>query len=325
MNTTIRAIGGQQRLHAKLWLTFMTLFGLALIAMSFAAANSAYAQNKLCIPPAVGVPWLPGPPQWWDGKDQNGNEIPSYDFTDPQWDPRWLGARAAGYGSGGAVDATFRALSANENGTTYLYLSWYVSFAPSFSPEQTSLYVGFSPTQPSPNAPPFVIRATFNNVTNDATDVAGPGVDLLTPPPPNTQEWGVTPWTLTKQNDGTWTNQNVNITNLTWWPSGTTQNLNQLSTARGWNSNIVVNQVSYYSWAVNLRIPIQSNDPTGANGVYIPDPGHFKFWYYIQPNGVVTQNSINFIPYTWPSSQGQMIANYIVDEPGLSFCSPIQP
>jgi len=68
------------------------------------------ASPQMCIPQPGWVAYLSGPPRWWDGKDQNGVVIPSYDFTDPQWDPRWIGARADGYGGGTTIHARFRAL-----------------------------------------------------------------------------------------------------------------------------------------------------------------------------------------------------------------------
>ena len=111
-----RPVGSRDGLLVR----FRTLALLALAMAGLAFAREAVAQGTLCIPQPGWVAGFSGSPSWWDGKDQNGNAIPSYDFTDPQWDPRWIGARGDDYGGGTTTDARFLAEYNVENGVTYL-------------------------------------------------------------------------------------------------------------------------------------------------------------------------------------------------------------
>ncbi|MEV5409789.1 hypothetical protein AB0K60_13240 [Thermopolyspora sp. NPDC052614] len=90
-----------------------------------------------CVPFAGGVPAAPGPPRWWDLADPFGKRID---------DPRWRGATAKSYptGGGGAGEhAVFRALYHTEGRATSLYLSWHVKVDAGLSTGFDRLYVGF--------------------------------------------------------------------------------------------------------------------------------------------------------------------------------------
>ena len=66
-----------------------------------------------CIPPAGGVPYLPGPPQWLDPSPPSGTTRPQVD------DPRWAGAYRQDFPTQFGTEATFRAL----NSGGYLYFT----------------------------------------------------------------------------------------------------------------------------------------------------------------------------------------------------------
>jgi hypothetical protein len=263
-----------------------------------AGARDGQAQTKMCIPPPGYVAGLSGAPRWWDGKDQNGVLIPSYDFSDPQWDPRWVGARADGYGGGTTDDARFRAQFNSENGKTYLYLSWFVNVAPTFSPQNTSVYLGLSPVPGNGNANPTatIIQATFvadtGNVANASTDGAQANPATLT-----AAKWGVS---LVQGN------ASAGFTSPPTppaWFSDTSDPLSFVNTARAW-----ANPLNNHQWAINFRIPI---DPSGTSGVNIGSTSNFKIWYYIQPDLELTGGNIGFIPYTWPRT-GADVTAYVV-------------
>jgi hypothetical protein len=276
--------------------------------LSLTATNHGWAQTKMCIPPPGYVAGLSGAPRWWDGKDQNGVLIPSYDFTDPQWDPRWIGARADGYGGGTTNDARYRALFNVENGNTYLYMSWFVNVAPTFSQQNTSLYIGLSPAAQG-NA--TVIQATFDsdtgNAANGSSDGAQANPSPLNPAMANSGKWSATLYQGNGQTN--WQAQTPS------WFTNTTDPLSFVNTAVAW-----ANPLNNHQWAVNLRIPI---DPTGANGVNIGNISNFKIWFYIQPDLTATGNTIAFIPYTWPRTTSD-VTTYVATEgiSGIQFPNP---
>jgi hypothetical protein len=278
------------------------LFNRALLVILVTLGVSAVARDgwaqKMCIPPPGYVAGLSGAPRWWDGKDQNGVLIPSYDFSDPQWDPRWVGARADGYGGGTTDDARFRAQFNTENGKTYLYLSWFVNVAPTFSPQNTSLYLGLSPAanNGNPNPTATIIQATFTadtgNVPNASPDGAQANSATLT-----AGKWGVG---LVQGNAATGFTSPA--TPPTWF-SDTSDPLSFMNTARAW-----ANPLNNHQWAINYRVPI---DPSGNTGVNIGNTTDFKIWYYIQPDLEVTGGTVGFIPYTWPRT-GADVTAYLV-------------
>jgi hypothetical protein len=276
-------------LFSRALLVFLVILGVSAVAQ---------AQTKMCIPPPGYVAGLSGAPRWWDGKDQNGVVIPSYDFTDPQWDPRWVGARADGYGGGTTNDARFRAQFNTENAKTYLYLSWFVNVAPTFSPQNTSLYLGLSPAQGDNNPNPIatIIQATFladtGNVANASTDGTQANPAALT-----AGKWGVS---LVQGNASAGFSP---PTPLPGWFSDTTDPLSFMNTARAW-----ANPLNNHQWAINYRIPI---DPSGTTGVNIGNTTGFKIWFYIQPDLELTGGTVGFIPYTWPRTTTSVTA-YVV-------------
>ena len=272
------------------------MLALVLGVLSFGMADRVQAAiPQMCIPPPGSVAGLSGPPDWWDGKDQNGVAMPSWDKTDPQWDPRWIGARADGYGGGTTNDARFRALFNVEGGTTYLYMSWFVNVAPTFSQQNTSLYVGLSPT--GNGATGTILQATFNSDTGYVADSAYTSTNANPEPLLNSQKWTVALY----QGNGT---TNWQTQTPAWFTDTTplSKALTFQNTATAW-----ANPQGNHQWAVNFRIPI---DPTGKNGVNI-GTGLFKIWFYIQPDLGVVGNTIGYIPYTWPRTTSD-VTTYVV-------------
>ena len=78
--------------------------GLVLLPW-LAPTPRAFAQAG-CVPPAGGVPYLPGPPQWVDPAPPSGTTRPDVD------DPRWVGSLRQDFPTQFGTEATFRALNA---------------------------------------------------------------------------------------------------------------------------------------------------------------------------------------------------------------------
>jgi hypothetical protein len=288
----------------------LLLTGLALFATVFAATlifslGAAFAQT-MCIPPAVGVYSLPGAPQWWyDGSHNNEPPVGGFDPTDPLWDPRWHAAFSTGYGGGTTNDARFTAITDTENGVTYLYVSWFVNVAPTFSPQNTSVYIGLSPGGQTTTA--TVIQATFNGDTGAAVG-SSDGAQANSAAPSSSK------WTLKLfqgANSGSAWSWTTPASPPAWFNDTATEDSFQ-NTARAW-----ANPGGNHQWAVNLRIPL------GAAGVNVGNTSAFKIWFYIQPDLTVTSGSIGFLPYTWPKTTGD-VTTYVATESisGLTFPDP---
>src|SRR6266566_4895839 len=97
----------------RVQLTALLLAVTASFVFSSYAIATPIAIQDTCIPPAVGVPGLPGPPIWWDAS-MNGR----FD------DPRWNGAVSHTAGISSAEYVDFRAVHSGGK----LYLSWEVRF-----------------------------------------------------------------------------------------------------------------------------------------------------------------------------------------------------
>jgi hypothetical protein len=107
------------------------LTGTFLLALLFAFSMPVSAQVA-CIYPAVGVPGLPGPPDWIGTFNPPLNTNLN--------DPRWNNASSITWADGTSGDtARFSALYSGGN----LYLSWSVLITPNGNPQANVLYVGF--------------------------------------------------------------------------------------------------------------------------------------------------------------------------------------
>ncbi|MEM7051206.1 MAG: hypothetical protein AAF604_16170 [Acidobacteriota bacterium] len=106
----------------------LLLLLIALVALPTVAG----AQTDVCLPNAIGVPALGGPPNWWSAT------LPGWEPLD---DPRWRGAYLETFGGGAASEhVSFRGLRT----ATDLYLSWRVEVDPTLD-TQDQLWVGFAP------------------------------------------------------------------------------------------------------------------------------------------------------------------------------------
>lgn len=96
----------------------------------------------VCFPQAVGVPFAPGPPVWWNTTDGG---VPA--LNQRLDDPRWNGCTRIGFdgpwASAAGEEAGFRALHAVENGQTGLYLSWTIKADNTQDDAQDRVTVGF--------------------------------------------------------------------------------------------------------------------------------------------------------------------------------------
>lgn len=132
-------------------------------------ALTTNAQQR-CLNRAVGVPFLSGPPNWWD----SAPGPPQFQPVDD--DPRWQGALADTFNNGAGEEASTRALYDVEAGQKYLYLS-FNSKLDSMSPSNHHrVYLGLSdPTGTSA----VVIRFNLTTVAPTSTpDVAVTDVNV---------------------------------------------------------------------------------------------------------------------------------------------------
>ncbi|MGA1839279.1 MAG: hypothetical protein ACMUIU_01530 [bacterium] len=112
--------------------------GLIVLSPFIAKVNA----QTICIPYAGGVPYLSGPPNWWN----NTLMPPQYHpyihgiSIGKEDDPRWEGSLSITYQTHQVV---FRAL--HYTGTNSLYLSWYVQVDPSLDNQFDKMWVGFRP------------------------------------------------------------------------------------------------------------------------------------------------------------------------------------
>jgi len=111
----------------------LILYGLVslLIFNTLAQAQWDTAQN-FCFPNAVGVPGMPGPPDWWSAPGAQRD------------DPRWRGSSQRTWGPGGVPEASLRALYSDQGGERYLYLFFDVRFDPSLDTIADTLIVTFA-------------------------------------------------------------------------------------------------------------------------------------------------------------------------------------
>ena len=144
---------------------------LAIFAGMCLSAATVAAQN-VCIPNAVGVPFLSGPPNWFNAA------LPQPQFWPDVDDPRWRGAFLRTFGGAAASEhVAYRAL----RDATSLYLQWNVTVDPQLD-ELDELWVAFSP---GPGQDDVLIQIVpfANSNTNVSPPVAAASVQVLTRTP----------------------------------------------------------------------------------------------------------------------------------------------
>lgn len=146
-------------------------FTIVAAAAILVAGSEAHAQN-VCLPNASGVPFLSGPPNWFDAAQPQPQYWPEVD------DPRWRGSFLYTFGGAAASEhVAFRGLRT----ATHLYLIWNVTVDPQLD-EFDELWVAFSP---GPGQDDMLIQVVpFSNSNTDVNPPQTPAaVQVLTRTP----------------------------------------------------------------------------------------------------------------------------------------------
>jgi hypothetical protein len=181
----------------------------------------------LCIPFAQGVPYAPGPPDWWLTGDPYLDELRKL-----RNDPRWNGAARVGVpgsGAGSGELGSIRALRTVEGGQAYLYLglSVYQDLEP--EPLLDRVFIGFH----KPGATAYLLSMASGSASGPFTPHAVVQV----------RHWRSTaPAALGAL---TW-NATVEAAALPWVSA----------TARAW--------ARPGEWAIHLRVPLTAAAPAGG-------------------------------------------------------------
>jgi hypothetical protein len=154
---------------------------LLLLGVGGLAAAPDMLRAQTCVPRAVGVPWMGGPPRWWnvDG-DARYPESPNDNAANPieldvLGDPRWN--RAVGHSDGSTANehSQFRALVFQDT----VYLSWEVNLDPGgLNPGADVLWIGIK----QQGAKPAVVIQLTYNLSPSGDQVAEPRPTTLTTP-----------------------------------------------------------------------------------------------------------------------------------------------
>lgn len=108
---------------------------LAATAAAILLTGSGVLAQNVCLPNATGVPFLSGPPNWFDAAQPQPQFWPEVD------DPRWRGSFLYTFGGAAASEhVAFRGLRT----ATHLYLIWNITVDPLLD-EFDELWVAFSP------------------------------------------------------------------------------------------------------------------------------------------------------------------------------------
>jgi hypothetical protein len=206
--------------------------------------------TDICIPAFLGVPGLPGPPNFLTTVPNNrGN--PGQDATPHDGeilDPRWEGATRFAFGTGTTPIAYFRGLRDPANGL--IYMIWHQRLDTNLDPGDL-LYLGFSvpgqfaqtviiepvPSSAAATAQPVKITSTYNFDT------------------------GTNKWTTAGAVRAKWFDQDT----VSWVvPSASSGN------------------VSQGEWAVAMRIPLQTADVTMfPDRLPVGEGGTFQMFFYL--------------------------------------------
>jgi hypothetical protein len=132
---------------------------LSLMILLLASLQASVMAQVACIPPAIGVPGQPGPPDWTGAFNPPANVQVNQDGIPS--DPRWNGASSLTWADGTSGDtARFRAVQSGNN----LFLSWSIELPPNGTPAANIVYVGF--TQTSPRSPTnFAMTISLTSLT----------------------------------------------------------------------------------------------------------------------------------------------------------------
>src|SRR2546426_124049 len=150
-------------------LTCVPFLSVGVVGRGFGAQTPA----TICIPQAIGVPALSGPPRWWDADgDQVIPEIPN--GNDPPelvsfFDPRWQGAVSNTDAAADHVE--FKALYNRDT----VYLSWEVKVDRRLDPGADAVWFGIKQTDGSA----VVIKLTLNTSLQGTLEaVPRPGLTI---------------------------------------------------------------------------------------------------------------------------------------------------
>lgn len=215
----------------------------------------------LCIPNAQGVPFLPGPPNWFD------SSVAPPQFNDSTDDPRWRGASAQSLGDGTLETASFRALHGLIGSDRFLFLSWILRADPS-GPNGSQLYVGFG--LGDGNAA-MIIR---HGIPTATTTTAGTGysTDIF----------------LKDAASSSFDSEPTSLADPSWIAART----------RMW-VNFTPSTTPTIDWAIHMAVPLntQLSPAPATHNVTLPSHSPFRMWYaaYL---GLTPEFDI--IEVTWP-------------------------
>ncbi len=252
---------------------------------------------SMCIPPAVGVPFLPGPPNWLQGTSGVNTTLD---------DPRWSGAteQALNFDSGGS-EANFQALYHQESPTqTNLYLSWRVTLDMDGADSNAdTLYVGFipDPAHGGSNGPAVVFTLTLTNV--QATDT---GDDLA----------------QSSLKFGTFVATRAVTSGATWSPNGSVVGT-WLNDSRLWLGGAG----SAIPWAFQLKVPIGVPIAQDTQGNQTIIGTSFRMWYSLAVQTPANGPLAPAKQLTWPNDSLNSSNDYDVTGLGVlpNFDDPISP
>ena len=287
---------------------------LVLGGVSLGAAPEALAQT-VCVPDAIGVPGLSGPPDWEDTAQDWFTRafLPS--------DPRWRGAASIDYGTTSTTtptDASFRFLWESPD----LYLSWYLKSPPHIGdgttgPAQTTFFVGIAPNTNDPSDALILRFQVQELTTEEAISGAVPAVNAWTPKPASDGANTYFDIDAFEFSGGSWS-----IVTDPAWVANTARlwlhepSPNDLFTIDGVASG-EFNDPGYADdraqAALQLRIENLAS-LTKSDGTPLGiDPTQFKMWHYTQVELEWEPGLTAIVPFTYPRFDTALPASCATD------------